>query len=171
MPKPEKKGRAIPCLEDAVRTPKLSIVLALRCCFITLSMPFWHREYWTGDQNGACAVLSCSVMSNSATPGALACQASQSVELSRQEYWSGLPFPPPGDLPDPEIKPESLVSPVLARGFFTTAPCGIRQAGYQGELSITQGCWKCWSYLCPSPRIDSSLNCTPQTPASSYSQS
>ncbi|CAI9164456.1 unnamed protein product [Rangifer tarandus platyrhynchus] len=40
--------------------------------------------------------------------------------FSRQEYWSGLPFPPPGDLPDPGIKPGSLTSPALAGGFFTT---------------------------------------------------
>ena len=38
----------------------------------------------------------------------------------RQEYWSGLPCPPPGELPDPGIKPVSLVSPALAGGFFTT---------------------------------------------------
>ena len=38
--------------------------------------------------------------------------------ISRQEYWSGLPFPTPGDLPDPDIKPESLVSPALAGEFF-----------------------------------------------------
>ena len=38
----------------------------------------------------------------------------------RQEYWSGLPFPTAGDLLDPGIKPESLVSPALADGFFTT---------------------------------------------------
>ena len=36
-------------------------------------------------------------------------------------YWSGLPFPPPGDLPDPGIKPSSLLSPALAGGFFTTS--------------------------------------------------
>jgi len=42
------------------------------------------------------------------------------VGFSRQEYWSGLPYPPPGDLPDPEIKPVSLMSPALAGGFFTT---------------------------------------------------
>ena len=42
----------------------------------------------------------------------------------RQEYWSGLPFPPPGDLPDPGIKPMSLASPSLAGGFFTTTPSG-----------------------------------------------
>ena len=41
--------------------------------------------------------------------------------FSRQEYWSGLPCPPPGDLPDPEIAPESLTSPALAGGFFTTS--------------------------------------------------
>ena len=41
-----------------------------------------------------------------------------------QEYWSGLPFPSPGDLPNPGIKPVSLVSPALAGGFFTTWPPG-----------------------------------------------
>ena len=38
----------------------------------------------------------------------------------RQEYWSGVPFPPPGDLPDTEIKPASLISPALAGELFTT---------------------------------------------------
>ena len=38
----------------------------------------------------------------------------------QQEYWSGLPFPPPGDLPDPEREPESLVSVTLAGRFFIT---------------------------------------------------
>ena len=40
--------------------------------------------------------------------------------FSRQEYWSGLPCPPPGDLPNPGIKPVSLTSPALAGGLFTT---------------------------------------------------
>jgi len=44
--------------------------------------------------------------------------------FSRQEYWSELPFPPPGHLPDPGIKPVSLVSPALAGRFFTTKPPG-----------------------------------------------
>ena len=51
----------------------------------------------------------------------VACQAPQSMGFSRQEYWSGLLFPFPGDLPDPGIKPMSLVSPALANGFFTTS--------------------------------------------------
>ena len=42
-----------------------------------------------------------------ATPGAVACQAPLSTEFSREEYWSGLPFLPPGDLPDPGIEPGS----------------------------------------------------------------
>ena len=46
------------------------------------------------------------------------------MEFSRQEYWSGLPFPPPGDLPYPGIKPTSLVSLALAGRFFTTVPPG-----------------------------------------------
>ena len=48
-------------------------------------------------------------------------QASLSVGFSRQEYWSGLPFPPPGDLANPGIKPKSLRSPALADGLFTTS--------------------------------------------------
>ena len=43
------------------------------------------------------------------------------MKFSRKEYWSGLPFPSPGDLPDPEIEP---VSPALAGGFFTSEPTG-----------------------------------------------
>ena len=50
-----------------------------------------------------------------------ACQAPLSMGFSRQEYWSGLPCPPPGDLPDPGIKPASLMSPALAGEFFTTS--------------------------------------------------
>ena len=49
------------------------------------------------------------------------CQAPLSVGSSRQEYWSGLPCPHPGNLPDPGIKPESLMSPALVGGFFTTS--------------------------------------------------
>ena len=48
-------------------------------------------------------------------------QALLSVEFPRQEYWSGLPFPPPGDLPDPGMEP---MFPALAGGFFTTKPPG-----------------------------------------------
>ena len=44
-----------------------------------------------------------------------------SMGFSRQEYWNGLPFPPPGDLPDPGMEPASLTSPALAGRLFTTS--------------------------------------------------
>ena len=49
-----------------------------------------------------------------ATPWTVACQTPLSMGFSRQEYWSGLPCPPPGDLPNPGIKPMSPASPALA---------------------------------------------------------
>ena len=54
------------------------------------------------------------------TPCTVALQAPLSMEFSRQEYWSGLPFLSPGDLPDPRIKPASFMSPALTDGLFTT---------------------------------------------------
>ena len=57
-------------------------------------------------------------MSDSVAPWIVAHQAPLFMEFPRQEY-SDLPFPPPGDLPDPEIEP---VSPALAGGFFTAEP-------------------------------------------------
>ena len=79
-------------------------------------------------------------------------QAPLSMEISRQEYWSVLPFPSPGDLPDPEIEPGSHA---LAGGFFTTAPSVIQllsrvrlfttpwTAAHQASLSFTVS----WSLL------------------------
>ena len=54
-----------------------------------------------------------------AAPWTVAHQAPLSIGCSRQEYWSGLPFPPPGALPHPGIKPTFLSSPAWAGGFFT----------------------------------------------------
>ena len=50
------------------------------------------------------------------------CQAPLSMGFPRQEYWNGLPFPLPGDLPEPGIEPVSLPSPALAGGFLSLAP-------------------------------------------------
>ena len=55
------------------------------------------------------------------TPWTIACQAPLSMGFSRQETWSALPFPPPGDLPDPGIEP---TSPALAGRCFTAEPPG-----------------------------------------------
>ena len=75
------------------------------------------------------------------TPWTVALQAPLSMEFSRREYWSGLPFPSPGDLPDPGIKPTSLVSPALADRFFTTVLPGrimtfIRNQGTVYECHV-----------------------------------
>ena len=67
-------------------------------------------------------MLSCfSRVRLSATPWTVARQAPLSLGCSRQEYWSGLPCPPPGDLPDPGIEPASLMSPALEGEFFTSS--------------------------------------------------
>ena len=56
------------------------------------------------------------------TPWTVAHQAPLSMEFSRKEYWSGLPFPSPGDLPNAGIEPSCPGSPALAGGFFTVPP-------------------------------------------------
>ena len=69
---------------------------------------FYHRHSYV-------CVLSCfSYVRLCATPWTVARQAPLYMEFSRQEYWSGLPFPPPGDLPNPGTEPVSLLSPALA---------------------------------------------------------
>ena len=98
------------------------------------------------------------------TPWAVACQAPTSMEFSRQEFWSRLPFPPPGDLPNPGMEP---TSPVLAGGFFTTAAavaaaakslqscptlCDPRTAAHQAPPSLGFSRQEHWSGLpFPSP--------------------
>ena len=57
-------------------------------------------------------------------PWTVAHESPMSMEVSGQEQWSGLPFPTPGDLPDPGIEPVSLASPILAGRFFTIVPPG-----------------------------------------------
>ena len=69
-----------------------------------------------------------SVVSDFVSPWTVGRQAPLSMKFSRHEYWSGLPFPTPGDLPNPEIEP---VSPALAGEFFTTQPPGKPHSVYQ----------------------------------------
>ena len=72
-----------------------------------------------------------------ATPWTVAHQAPPSMGFSRQEYWSGLPFPSPGDRPDPGTEPPS---PALAGGFFTAEPPGKPFTMYESESEVTQSC-------------------------------
>ena len=78
-------------------------------------------------------VLSCSVVPDSATPWTVAHQSALPVGFSRQEHWSGLPFPSPGDLPYPGIKLTSFTSPALVVRFFTTS------ATWEANLTVYMG--------------------------------
>ena len=72
-----------------------------------------------------CVACACSVVSDSLRPHGL--QPTRLLcpwDFSRQEYWSGLPLPSLGDLPDPRIEPKCPVSPALVCGFFTSEPPG-----------------------------------------------
>ena len=62
-------------------------------------------------------------------------QGPLSMKFPRQEYWSGLPFPPPDDLPDPGIKPVCPAFPALAGGCFTTEPVSSRPNSLTGHKS------------------------------------
>ena len=65
----------------------------------------------------------------------MARQAPLSVALPRQEYWSGLPLPPPGDLPHPGMEP---TSPAVAGGFFAAEPPGHSPPGAEEEGEVGQ---------------------------------
>ena len=74
------------------------------------------------------------------TPWIVAPQAPLPMGFSRQEYWSGLPLPSLGDLPDPGIKPTFLVSPELAGEFFITSATWEAPGGKESLLYF--GCWQ-----------------------------
>ena len=82
-----------------------------------LATPLGTRQAPAEPGGGGKVTQLCPTLS---TPLTVARQAPLSMGFSRQEYWSGLPFPPPGDLPDPGIEPVFLTSPALAGRFFTT---------------------------------------------------
>ena len=69
-------------------------------------------------------------------------QAPLSMEFSRKEYWNGLSFPSPGDLPDPRLEPESLTSPVLAGELFTTSAIPFQsQSWYSTSIVFSVLVW------------------------------
>ena len=89
------------------------------------------------------------------TTWTVACQAPLSMGFFRQGYWSGLPRSSPGDLPNPEIEPVSLVSPALAGRLFTTMTHTVWGAE-EGEISHVTGPWTFPKLL---PLICLSLHC------------
>ena len=85
--------------------------------------------------------------------------------FSRQEYWGGLPFPSPGDLPDAGIEPKSLESPALAGGVSTTVPPGKSQNNIP-PLKLTLGLYllsvSCEMRVRHSSRADNRLSISAQ---------
>ena len=112
-------------IQPLATKPRGHLGITLPTIFVSVQLlfPWLDQALWSQISDSllcVCCMFSCSVVSDSATPWTIACQASLSVEFSRQEYWSRLPFPSPGDLPNPGMKPTSLVSPALTGRFFTT---------------------------------------------------
>ena len=78
-------------------------------------------EAYPSNEHACCVLSHFSSVQPFVTSWTVVLQAPLSMGFPRQEYWSGLPCPPPGDLPDSEIAPMSLKSSALAGGFFTTS--------------------------------------------------
>ena len=122
----------------------------IRECFSL--RPACSQEQFCADSGCACVPHCFNRVWLSATPWTVAHQAPLSVGFSRREHWSGLPWPPPGNLPNPGMKPTSLMSPALAGRFFTTRPpgklswgccCSVVQSLSHGWLFVTpwtEGC-------------------------------
>ena len=91
----------------------IHILLKLMSCY-PISL---HHHLSTYSDTCVCVLLN--RVQLFATPWTAACQAPLSMGFPKEEYWSGLPFPPPGDLPNSGIEP---LSPALAGRFFTTEP-------------------------------------------------
>ena len=94
-----------------------------------------------------CCMLSCfSCVRLFVTPWTVACQVLLSVGFSRQEYWSGLPCPPPGDLPNSGIEPMSVLSPAMTGGSLSLAPRG------SCAMLTCKNHWKNYIilFICPS---------------------
>ena len=96
----------------------------------------------------------CSVVCNSGTPWTVANRAPLSMGFPRQAYWSGLPFPSPGDLSDnPGTEPKSLASPALAGKFFTTSAIWEAQTNWtpkylETKMPLLNFSFKWNLYLC-----------------------
>ena len=95
------------CMAESLRYAPETITLLIDCVCVCVSM-----------------CVSRSVVTDSVTPWTVTRQAPLSMGFPKQEYWSGLPFPPLGDLPGPQTELTSPVSPALAGRFFTTESPG-----------------------------------------------
>ena len=110
----------------------LICVIENTCCLECTVHLIQSSKFWGVHPCGYCLFMSDSLW----LPWTVACQTPLSMEFSRQECWSGLPFPSPGEFPDPGIKPVSFAPPELAGGFFTN--WAIKEALFWGERIINK---------------------------------
>ena len=135
--------------------------LVSSCCllFLEYSLTFWH--IWPFSlpvpipSLHVCHVLSCVWLFE--TPWTGVHQAPLYMEFSRQEYWNGLPFPPPADLPDPGIRPASPVPPALQADSLPLEPSGNWKNKMRTEWSLIIWCMNfLWFSLLTSPNTSQS---------------
>ena len=107
----------------------------LKIRFGFLHPPFFSYFHFLIYLVRACMLSHFSCVRFLATLWTIVLQAPLSMEFSRQEYWSGLPCPLPGDLQDPGIEPESLTVPALASRLFTTISTIIHKLYAQDDSS------------------------------------
>ena len=113
------------CAQIQKLSAKKSMVWGSHCCSAICARPQWRLPFGPGlgfqlpSEKSKCQLLSCVQLFG--TPWTVAHQALLSMEFSWQEYWSGLPFPSSGDLPDPGIEPRS---PALQAGSLPSEPLG-----------------------------------------------
>ena len=116
------------------------------------------------------ALLSGSVMSDSLRPhGLYPHQAPLSMGFSRQEYWTGLPCPPPGDLPNPRIKPRSPVLQILYQLCYLGNPMLMPLTTIKSKSVSFSCCSIAKSCLTLCDPMDCSIQCFPVLPCSSES--
>ena len=96
------------------------IILSFVLCIMSQTCSSWAGEILSLSHS-ACRLCRFSRVRFCVILWTVACQAPLSMGLSQQEYWSGLPCPPPGDLPHPRMEPASLTCPALAGGFITSS--------------------------------------------------
>ena len=103
--------------EDLAESPlsRKSVAKKLLTCG---NSRYWHHYVKSVSFINLCLLSHFSCVWLFATPWTIACQVPLSMRVTKQEYWSGLPLPFPGDLPDQGIEPMSPASPALQGGFF-----------------------------------------------------
>ena len=121
------------CLEEGWTLVKYS-VRVLHCLYLITNSSLYLKGHLRVTSVSTFTFLACGgglvakLCPTLATPWTVACQAPLPVGFSRHEYWSGLPFPSPGDLPNPGIKPRS---PALTQDIYSRGRRG-RRRGVQG---------------------------------------